>query len=154
MERVGQSIAWYGIAGETSCCCCLGRVSNAPHFIVDVVPCDFQCRCNFSSHVNQLFDETLLAASIVCSNMSDDFFCIRFDHRISYLAAKKFIKLPIFSHLFESFVRLRLFFFGAHMWTRFLGSSAIKASIERRVRHVSGGVQIIARIFFLCKSCV
>jgi hypothetical protein len=46
----------------------LGRVSNAPHFIVDVVACDFQCRYNFSSHVDQIFDEASLAASIVHSN--------------------------------------------------------------------------------------
>jgi len=52
----------------------LGRVSNAPHFIVDVVACDFQCRYNFSSHVDQIFDEALLEASIVRSNMSNDFF--------------------------------------------------------------------------------
>ncbi len=44
--------------------------------IVDVVACDFQCRYNFSSHVNQIFDKASLAASIIHSNMSDDFSCI------------------------------------------------------------------------------
>ena len=52
--------------------------------------------CNFSSHVDQIFDEASLAASIVRSNMSDDFSCMRSDHRISRLVAK-FIKLPIIS---------------------------------------------------------
>jgi hypothetical protein len=44
----------------------------------------------------QIFDEAPLEASIVRSNMSNDFFCIQFDHQISHLAAK-FIKLPILS---------------------------------------------------------
>ncbi len=139
----------------------LGRVSNAPHFIVDVVVCDFQCRYNFSSHVDQIFDEASLAASIVHSNMSDYFSCIQFDHQISHLAAK-FIKLPILS----SFVGIILPL--AAILSRWMHGDSVpfdcsaKDTRQWECGNGVGGAQIASdsnknsslKIFHVCKSCV
>ncbi len=142
----------------------LGRVSNAPHFTVDVVACDFQCRYNFSSHVDQIFDEALLAASIVHSNMSDDFSCIQSDHRISHLAAK-FIKPPILSSFVGIILRL------AAILSRWMHGDSVpfdcsaKETRQWKCSNGAGGARIASnsnknsslkffKIFIVCKSCV
>ena len=73
--------------------------------------------------------------------MSDDFFCIRFDHRISYLAAK-FIKLPIISPFVLIIHSLAAFVCRGTNVGKIPRLVGLKASIERRVRHGAGGAQI------------
>ncbi len=49
--------------------------------------CDSHDRRNFCSPINQIFHETLMAASTIQSSVSKYFLCIRFDHRLSHLYA-------------------------------------------------------------------
>jgi hypothetical protein len=84
---------------------------NSPYFVVGIVAYDSHERRNFCSPVNQIFHEVPMAASTIQSSVSNDFLCVRFDHRLSHLYA--FIaKLSILASFFQIILTLAAIFLG------------------------------------------